>query len=137
MADVEVQAQVDTPLVYSSITTSFLQPFPQTLDITLASPARWMPASPLKQSFSYGSGSDNPSLQPQAGLLFVLLRNQVLFSKQQLVLQLAYPNPFETRLHNDQNLLPIYLPPIPFGFFCRFEDNLARKLPVPLDFGTD
>jgi hypothetical protein len=29
------------------------------------------------------------------------------------------------------------LPPVPLGFFCRWEDRLARKLPLPLDFGTD
>jgi hypothetical protein len=35
------------------------------------------------------------------------------------------------------DLPALYVPPLPLGFFCRFEDNLARKLPVPLDFGTD
>jgi hypothetical protein len=29
------------------------------------------------------------------------------------------------------------LPPVPLGFFCRFEDRLSQKLPLPLDFGTD
>lgn len=37
----------------------------------------------------------------------------------------------------ESEMLNVNLPPVPFGFFCRFEDNLARKLPVPLDFGTD
>lgn len=29
------------------------------------------------------------------------------------------------------------LPPVPQGFFCRWEDNLAKKSPFPIDFGTD
>jgi hypothetical protein len=43
---------------------------------------------------------------------------------------------FSALLHKT-DLPAWYIPPVPLGFFCRFEDNLARKLPVPLNFGTD